>query len=238
MSAAGEKTPVWLAVESIRDCSAQAEAGAETWLSDSERQRLARIRNASRRAEFLVARLALRRLLACAYGGAPEDWRLDAPEGAPPCVVSGPHSVPPKLALSHSGDWAVCAAAAFAVGLDVETARPGRDHMRLAPAVCSEAEQTRLTRLQPQDRTDAFLTMWVLKEAWLKARGEGIASGPLGEIETRPEQDAARANARVWGWPGARLALCAPLSARVDWIGLVPTELETTSAGMWRVGRE
>lgn len=206
--AGGSAGAVTLGLSRISSVAASAEAAGPGWLSESEQGRLGRMRSARRRAEFLGGRLALRTLLAAVHGGNPlRDWSLDAPENAPPCLSSQP-SIPVHLALSHSGDWLLCAVSAFPVGVDIEQLGAARDYAGLADMVCSPAERGRLQGCGPLKFVREFTTCWALKEAWLKARGEGIASRPLPSVET--ERASGAGNALVWPIEQAVLAMCLP----------------------------
>lgn len=199
---------VTLGLSRISSVAVSAGAAGPGWLSASEQARLAQMRSARRRAEFLAGRLALRNLLSAVHGGNPlRDWPLDAPENAPP-RLSTPCFTPHHLALSHSGDWLLCAVAAFPLGVDIERLVAARDYAGLTDMVCSAAEQRRLQACDATAFAREFTTCWTLKEAWLKARGEGIASRSLPDMETEPAPTPA--NAVVWQMEHAVLAMCLP----------------------------
>jgi phosphopantetheine--protein transferase-like protein len=89
-------------------------------------------------------------------------------EGKPFCV-SGP-----AISIAHRGDLVVCAAAAQGqIGIDVEMPDRRRDITAIANEYFS-ADEIEWLSSQPADR---FYMLWVLKEAWLKAKGTGIAGG-------------------------------------------------------------
>lgn len=75
------------------------------------------------------------------------------------------------FSLSHSGDWAVCAVSEFPVGVDIEQVRELRKGV--AERFFSPEECALLAGLGE----DAFFVFWTLKEAAVKASGEGLARG-------------------------------------------------------------
>ena len=78
--------------------------------------------------------------------------------------------------LSHSGTVAICAIAARrAIGADVERIRPVPDLSDLADLSFSPRERTLLRQYDAAVRLDAFFACWTRKEAYVKARGEGLS---------------------------------------------------------------
>ncbi|NML42591.1 4'-phosphopantetheinyl transferase superfamily protein [Ramlibacter sp. G-1-2-2] len=173
---------------------------AESWLTDSESARLARLVTNKRRSQFLAARWQARWLLAQAFGGLPHDWPLQAPEDAPPCLAGRADL---HLSISHSGSFTACAAGAVPMGLDLE-APPDRrrDVAGLIDLCCTPAE--RLLLVAPQ-REALFHELWTVKEAWLKRRGEWIAPKRLQELDAKPAEEG---DVRTWTGEGWRIALC------------------------------
>jgi 4'-phosphopantetheinyl transferase len=164
------------------------------WLSPSEEQRLRAITASRRRDQFLAGRWLVRQALISLHGGAPADWPLSAPPDAPPQVAGGP-----AIGLSHSGDRAACVLSEDPVGIDIECHdRRELDIAGLAAIALNEHEHSRFVALAPgEPQRMAFLALWTLKEAWLKARGEPLSVPSLARIEAMPCADA-HANARVW----------------------------------------
>jgi len=120
-----------------------------------------------RRAEYLAGRALLRHALAAYTGRAASSFRLPvSPSGKPGCDGG------PGVSVSHSGDVLVCAIAEAAVGVDVETAPP-RDIDGIAERYFTAAEAAWIAA-EPAAR---FCQLWVLKEAYLKATGHGLAGG-------------------------------------------------------------
>ena len=62
------------------------------------------------------------------------------------------------------------------IGVDIERLRPLSDMDALAERVFSAAERAALAAVPPDRRVEAFFAGWTRKEAYIKARGEGIAA--------------------------------------------------------------
>lgn len=176
---------------------------ARDWLSAPERSRLAQLRTAARREQFIAARWLARQVLARALGGTERDWELTAPHDAPPGVAGHPELF---LSVSHSGAWAACAVGRERLGLDLEAPRRQRDIGGLVAVCCTPREQAWVG-----DDEALFYAVWTVKEAWLKRRQEWIAPARLRQIEVAREGN----DARSWRGEGWTLALCC--AANVEW---------------------
>jgi len=94
--------------------------------------------------------------------------------------VSRPEIDLPGIALSfnvaHSGGIVVCAVAREAeVGIDIEDRTRARLDRDLVERYCSPTEVADVVAQPGDGWRDQFLRYWTLKEAYLKARGLGIA---------------------------------------------------------------
>ncbi len=147
---------------------------ARTLLSPEECARADRFTVDAPRRRFILARAALRILLA-RYTGQP-----------PHAIVftTGPHGkpglagdTPIRFNLSHSEDLALLAITRHTeVGIDIEAIDPRRAADDIAARYFSPAEQQQLERhTEPTARTAAFFRAWSRKEAVIKALGEGLA---------------------------------------------------------------
>jgi 4'-phosphopantetheinyl transferase len=74
--------------------------------------------------------------------------------------------------ISHSGHYVVCAAASCEVGIDVERVR--KVNLRIAERFFSEKEISDLMAKDEHDRMHYFITLWTIKESYLKAIGRGL----------------------------------------------------------------
>lgn len=153
-------------------------------LSDDEREQAARLRLPDVARSYVAARATTRLLLAGDCGCGPTDLVFDrAASGKPALAAPWPG---PIFNISHSGG--VCALATLAdgggcpvrLGIDIETIRPVERDIALAYFTAREAAW--LDSLEPAARERSFIRLWVLKEAYLKATGEGLQGG-LDQLE-------------------------------------------------------
>ncbi len=145
-------------------------------LSADERARAERYPLAENRRRFVAARALLRHVLS-RYADCPPDQLCFAyGEHGKPHLV-GP-SNPLEFNMSHSGDVVLYAVArGRAVGVDVEQQRARSNYMRIAERFFSIEEYEALNALPAADQPRAFYRCWTRKEAYVKARGDGIAAG-------------------------------------------------------------
>ena len=74
--------------------------------------------------------------------------------------------------ISHSGQYVVCAVAQDEIGIDVERVR--KVNLRIAERFFSEPEINDLMARNEEDRMQYFITLWTIKESYLKAIGRGL----------------------------------------------------------------
>ena len=145
---------------------------AEAILSASELEAAGRLVRPEDRRRYHASHVMVRRLLGRYLGCAPAavDWVV-GPTGKP--HLAAPASL--EFNLSHSGNWVAFGVAAFRpVGIDLEAIRTDFDPLELAAGQFSPEENAALRREAPRDQTAAFFRCWTRKEAYLKARGEGL----------------------------------------------------------------
>src|SRR5690606_17663603 len=81
----------------------------------------------------------------------------------------------PDFNLTNAGGLVACAVSARRVGVDVEPASRGEELLEDAGRIFSERENADLRALPADRRARRAVELWTLKEAWLKAIGDGIA---------------------------------------------------------------
>jgi|SRR5580658_347089 4'-phosphopantetheinyl transferase len=142
-------------------------------LSADEGARANRFVFAVDRDSFVAARGILRELLGSYAGMAPEELKFDyGPQGKP---ALGPAHPPIRFNLSHSHGLAVYAfARERQVGIDLELMRPEFAGDEIAERYFSSAELAELRALPHEARAEGFFLCWTRKEAYVKARGEGL----------------------------------------------------------------
>lgn len=127
---------------------------------------------------------------------------------------------PPFFNLSNSQALIACAVADVEVGVDLEPLGRAADVLGLAPDVFSPREQAELEALPSSSQPGRALTLWTLKESYIKARGMGLAL-PLDRFsfsfdgddivftaEPELDGDPGRWRFLLYDVRGHRLALC------------------------------
>jgi 4'-phosphopantetheinyl transferase len=147
-------------------------------LSASECERAARFRFERHRRAWIVAHALLRSALSHYAPVEPRAWEFEAERHGRP-RIAGPSGAPPlRFNLSHTDRLAACAVATdLDVGVDVESASRLRHPLEIAERYFDSRETRELRALTRDERTDRFLDLWTLKEAYVKARGEGLSIG-------------------------------------------------------------
>jgi 4'-phosphopantetheinyl transferase len=148
-------------------------AAAVAWLDGVERERHARFHHDDDRRMFLLGRIMARVQVGRAMGVAPRAWTWrDGPRGRPE-IADARTGV--RFNLAHSAGLVVCAVASGRdVGVDVEHLARRPVDPAVVTRYCSPQEIADINLPDPGWH-DRFLTHWTLKEAYLKARGLGIA---------------------------------------------------------------
>jgi 4'-phosphopantetheinyl transferase len=156
----------------------------DSWelLSDDERRRADRLVQEHHRRRFVAAHASLRRILAGYTASHARGLAFDrGPHGKPTLAFGDGRSQPGlEFNLSHSADLALVAVARERpVGVDLERWKHEMDHLALATRFFSPAERASLHTLagRGDDLVHGFFAAWTRKEAYLKARGEGVMRG-------------------------------------------------------------
>lgn len=83
-----------------------------------------------------------------------------------------------KFNLSHSQDTALYALTNNnLIGIDLEYLRSNVECDKIAQRFFSPAESELINSLPPKQKTQTFFHFWTIKEAYLKATGEGLVGG-------------------------------------------------------------
>jgi 4'-phosphopantetheinyl transferase len=145
-------------------------------LDESERTRADRFRFAVDRETYVAAHALTRALLAYVDGLPSTQWRFTVtpagkPEIAPALGRSGLH-----FSLSHTRGLVTCAVVLdFDLGIDVEADDGVRDVFDLAERFFAEDEVALLRGRTGDQLRKMFFRIWTLKEAYIKATGQGFA---------------------------------------------------------------
>lgn len=143
------------------------------YLSVEECEKLKKITSESRQREFVSGRLLLRHLLAQHLDCAAHELKLElAASGKPFCS----HPKSPYFSISHSNNYVAVALCSEEVGVDIERVKPERNFDLIAQNYYSDSENKQLKLIKDnKSKLDYFYQLWVLKEAIVKASGQGLA---------------------------------------------------------------
>lgn len=168
---AADEIHVWRA--ELDQPDATAERLART-LSPDEQERARRFLLERVRARYVVGRGLLRAILGRYLGREPHGLRfVYAGRGKP---ALGPEEATDlRFNVSHSAGVALFAVAREReVGVDVEQLRPMPRAERIAERFFSLPEIEALAAVPDARKAEAFFTCWTRKEAYIKARGDGL----------------------------------------------------------------
>ena len=159
-------------------------------LSQEERERAARYRVERPRTDFIVTRGTLRSLVAGYLGMAPHEMSFGYSQYGKP-HIDGPFDL--RFNVSHTDGLALLGfVRTRAIGVDVEKITPSPDARKLAERFFSVRERESLGNLSGDELRAAFFRCWTRKEAYVKARGEGL-SLPLHQFDVSVAADESHA---------------------------------------------
>jgi 4'-phosphopantetheinyl transferase len=147
-----------------------------TLVTRSERERARAMRRPAAERTWLVARALVRFVLAVHTGIAPRALRFRRERHGKP-ALAGPDAGGLSFSLSHTEGLVACLVARVEAGVDVERLRRPVSVMSVARRFFTTAEVRDLRAFPRVYRRQRFLQLWTLKEAYLKARGVGLAGG-------------------------------------------------------------
>lgn len=172
-------------------------------LSADELERADRFKFPEGRRRFAVARAALRKVLSHYSPRPPAEWRFTYGPHGKPGLAPKSSGANVQFNISHAHELAVIAVTSGReVGVDVEWLQRRTEFESLARRFFGRKERAAFQAADAARRGRVFFQIWTRKEAWLKARGEGItvaleqfdvleqlrdASVPDGHGETRTD---------------------------------------------------
>jgi 4'-phosphopantetheinyl transferase len=134
-------------------------------------------------ARFIVARGLLRAILGRYLGIDPGRLHFCYNQYGKPALAPEHRGVALSFNLSHSHELALYAiACSRAIGVDIEYIRAGLAETAIAEQFFSPHEVAMLRALPTWAHNIAFFNCWTRKEAYIKARGEGL-SLPLNQFD-------------------------------------------------------
>ena len=156
-------------------------------LGDDERMRAARFRFPEHRNRFTIARGALRTILGRYLEVEPAALQFSYGRYGKPALTKRFTTRPINFNLSHSGEFMLLAVTSGReVGIDIELINPEFATSEVAERFFSRREILSLRSQARQLQTGGFFNCWTRKEAYIKARGEGL-SLPLHQFDVSLE---------------------------------------------------
>ena len=221
---------VW---QTLLDLPDVVERHLETYLSKDERDRADRFHFPHDRAHFVAARGALRHLIGLYLNRPPQSLDFHyGPKGKP--ALQDP-SIDLQFNVSHSGGRALIAfASQRAVGVDIERVRPETPVEEIAERFFSVREVEVLFDLPASERRAAFFRCWTRKEAFIKARGDGL-SLPLAQFDVTLTPDEPTALLRTaWNPKEVLQWRLFNLDPAPNYMGALAVECEDAHISCWR----
>lgn len=193
-------------------------ARMRTILNPDEAARADRFLMDVHRNRFVAARALLRDLLAGYLAEPPGAIRFAYNEWGKPALARGFAAPDVRFNLSHSQDLALYAfALEREVGVDLELIRGDFANERIAENFFSPAEVAALRALPREHQARGFFNCWTRKEAYVKARGQGLSIDLKSfDVSLAPDEEARFL--RGEGCAGWSLASLAPGSG---WVAAV-----------------
>ncbi|MFM1895168.1 MAG: hypothetical protein RLZZ385_242 [Pseudomonadota bacterium] len=216
------------------------------WLALDELRRVERLQFPLHRQRACVSRGLLRHILSLYHPQQPPaSWQLrTSAHGRPLLVDSG--LTPLHFNVSHSGDrLAIVFARHGVLGVDVEQVVARRHLRAIARRHFSAQEIAWFESLDAGQQTQRFFDLWTLKEAYIKARGLGLAiplqqfsfeltagAGIRAQFDSPLGEDGLPWVFRLYDLPGARLAVAVQLQDVTP--DLLITCHDLQAFGQWR----
>jgi 4'-phosphopantetheinyl transferase len=139
-------------------------------LTDEERAQHARFIPPRKRHEYLVTRVLAKTVLGQVLGLAPTDVHFTQNQWGRP-EIGGVH-----FNLTHTdGLVALLVSQEHEVGCDTELISRAPKLLELGPNVFAPKELSELAAMDASERPLRAVTLWTLKESYIKARGMGLA---------------------------------------------------------------
>lgn len=147
-----------------------------TFLSSEEVGRAERLQSTLDRNRAIASRGILRTVLACYLGVRPE-WVAFAYSSRGKPDVAIPEATSIRFNLSHSGAYALIGVSlGRAIGVDLEVIRQLDNCDQLARLVLTARELVEFEELSDDQKSSSLLARWTIKEAYLKATGQGLTA--------------------------------------------------------------
>ncbi len=145
-------------------------------MDEPQRARNLRFSRRELRDSDAITRALQRTVLSEYMDVSPSEWAFSQNTTGKP-VIAAPNT-DLSFNLSHTQEWVVCAVARHPfIGIDIECCERNTAILSLARRFFSPRECQELLHLPTAQQKSRFFDYWTLKEAYIKARGEGISLG-------------------------------------------------------------
>lgn len=152
-------------------------------LSDDEQKKMRRFHYDKDRKRFIVTRGVLRKIMSRYLNIKPSHIQFGYSTHGKPYLVEKLRGEKICFNLSYSHNLSLYAfTKSRRVGIDIEYVRPFVDVDQIVAGFFSSNEQAIWQQLPEKQKQEAFFNCWTRKEAYIKARGEGL-SLPLDQFE-------------------------------------------------------
>ncbi len=146
-----------------------------SFLSEEEKARAARFHFDRDRSRFIVAHGTLRELLAYYLRISPPEVKFRYEQHGKPALDLESRTKVLNFNLSHSSDLALCGVGwNRKIGIDIEKVEEHFGGEELARRYFSVSEAESLLSLPLKLQAASFFNCWTRKEAYVKARGDGL----------------------------------------------------------------
>lgn len=204
-------------------------------LSSDERARADRFHFERDRQHYIAARGILRAILSYYLSTKPEQFHFRYTKYGKPYLERESCAFDLRFNLSHSHGLALFAfTEGREIGVDIEWIRKGIAQEQIAERFFASEEVAVLRRLPESQQDEAFFNCWTRKEAFIKAKGEGL-SRPLDEfvVSLAPGEPAALLSVKDNPEEPANWTL-QPLSTVPDFIAAVAVEMPVIKLECWK----
>jgi len=227
-----DEVQVWRASLSATPERVDALAGT---LAPDERLRAERFRFPRDRARYIIGRGLLRAIIARALDREPAAITFRYNAFGKPSLPDEPGRDRLHFNVSHADGVALYALArGREIGVDIERVRTDMAGGRIAERFFSPREVAALRALDPGLQHEAFAVCWTRKEAYKKARGEGIAVGlDRFDVSLAPGEPATVLASREEGEEAHRWSLH-HLAPQPGYVGAVAVEGGPGRLTCWR----
>ena len=151
------------------------ESHAHDLLDTNERERARRFDSFPARRRFILCRAALRLYLSEIRGIPNSDLSFTMERNEKPMALVRGREVPWNFNVSHTEGHGLLAFAQHGrIGVDIELRNERYEANNELHKVLSGHERELLMHTKRQDRAEVFVKFWTLKEAFIKAIGEGF----------------------------------------------------------------